>query len=84
MKPIGGYFELELRKGEDYHKSAIRLNAGRNSFEYILSAKNKKMYLPFFTCDVMLEPIQKLKLEHDYCHINEQMEAIFNFNNKCE
>lgn len=80
MKPIGGYFELELRKGEEYHKGAIRLNTGRNAFEYILRAKDyKKVYLPYFTCDVMLEPIQKLKLEYEFYHINEQMEPIFNF-----
>lgn len=30
MKPIGGYFSLELPRGEEYHKNAIRLNTGRN------------------------------------------------------
>ena len=35
MKPIGGYFELELRGGEHYHKDAIRLNTARNCFEYV-------------------------------------------------
>ena len=39
MNPIGGYFELELRKGEEYHKEAIRLNSGRNAFEYVLLEK---------------------------------------------
>lgn len=80
MKPIGGYFELELRKGKEYHQGAIRLNTGRNAFEYILRAKEyQKVYLPYFTCDVMLEPIQKLKLELEFYHINEQMEPVFNF-----
>ena len=36
MEAIGGYFELELHKGEHYHKDAIRLNSGSNCFEYIL------------------------------------------------
>ena len=35
---IGGYFELELPQGEEYHKNAIRLNTGRNAFEYGLGA----------------------------------------------
>lgn len=35
-KAIGGYFELELRKGEHYHKNALRLNTARNCFEYVL------------------------------------------------
>lgn len=81
MIPIGGYFELELRKGNEYHNDAIRLNSGRNAFEYILRAREyKKVYLPYFTCDVMLEPILKLKLKYEFYHINEQLEPIFDFN----
>lgn len=80
MNPIGGYFELELHKGVEYHKDAIKLNSGRNAFEYILHARGyKKVYLPYYTCDVMLEPINKLKLEYEYYHINEQLDPIFNF-----
>jgi hypothetical protein len=30
---IGGFFELELTVRKEYHKNAIRLNTGRNSFE---------------------------------------------------
>lgn len=81
MNSIGGYFELELRKGAEYHKGAIRLNSGRNAFEFILRARGyKKVYLPYYTCDVMLEPINKLKLEYEFYHINEHLEPIFNFN----
>jgi hypothetical protein len=36
MNPIGGYFELELRKSDEYHKEAIRLNTGRNALKLIL------------------------------------------------
>ncbi len=35
MDAIGGYFELELRKGEHYHKDALKLNTARNCFEYV-------------------------------------------------
>ena len=45
MSAIGGYFELELRKGEHYHKEALRLNTARNSFEYILRARGYKRYI---------------------------------------
>lgn len=79
-REIGGYFELELSRGEEYHKDAIRLNTGRNAFEYILRAKGyKKVYLPFYTCDVMLEPIQKLKLEYGFYHIDETFRPAFDF-----
>ena len=38
MKSIGGYLELELKKNEEYHKEALRLNSGRNALEYILKS----------------------------------------------
>ena len=48
MKEIGGYFELQLRKGEHYHKGALQLNTARNCLEYILRAKKyKKIYIPY-------------------------------------
>lgn len=81
MKPIGGYFELELPQREEYHKNAIRLNSGKNAFEYILRAKQyKKVYLPYYTCDVMLEPIQKLNIGVEFYHIDKMFRPRFNFN----
>ena len=77
---IGGYFELELPKGEEYHQNAIRLNTGRNAFEYILRAKKyKKVFLPYYTCDVMLEPIKKLQLEFEFYQIDETFRPFFDF-----
>lgn len=75
MNAIGGYFELELRKGEHYHKNAIRLNTARNCFEYVLRSRSyDKVYIPYYTCEVMLEPIQKLGIDYEYYHINELLE----------
>ena len=73
---IGGYFELELRHGEHYHKDALRLNTARNCFEYILRArKYTKVYIPYYTCEVMLEPLNKCNVAYDFYHINEQLEV---------
>lgn len=80
MSSIGGYFELELKKGDEYHKGAIRLNTGRNAFEYILCAKRyKRVYLPLYTCDVMLEPIKKLGLDYEFYSIDISFKPIFDF-----
>ena len=74
---IGGYFELELRKDEHYHKNALRLNTARNCFEYILRArKYTKVYIPYYTCDVMLEPLKKCNVDYVFYHINEQLEPV--------
>lgn len=72
---IGGYHELELRKGEHYHKDALRLNTARNCFEYVLRVrKYTKVYIPYYTCDVMLEPLKKCNVDYVFYHINEQLE----------
>lgn len=77
MEAIGGYFELELRKGEHYHKDAIRLSSGSNCFEYILRArKYEKVYVPYYTCHVIFDVAQRLGVEIAYYHINEFLEPI--------
>ena len=77
MEPIGGYFELELRKGEHYHKDAIKLNTARNCFEYVLRVRHySKVYIPYYTCEVMLEPIKKLGINYEFYHINELLEPV--------
>lgn len=77
IKAIGGYFELELKKGQHYHNNAIFLNTARNCLEYILSArKYKKIYIPYYTCEAVLQPLQKLKVDYEFYHIDENLEPI--------
>lgn len=74
-KSIGGYFELELNKGQEYHKNALALNTGRNCLEYILRVrKYEKVYIPYYTCEVILEPLKKLKIQHDFYNINKDLD----------
>lgn len=75
MDAIGGYFELELLSGEHHHKYAIRLNTARNCLEYILIARHyRKIYIPFYTCEVILEPIIKLGISYEFYSINYDLE----------
>lgn len=75
MNPIGGYFELELPLCCEYHGKAIALNTGRNSLEYILRVRGyKRVYLPYYSCEVLLEPFKKLGAEYTFYHINECLE----------
>lgn len=78
-KPIGGYFSLELPQEKDFlHKEDnrfIALNTGRNCLEYVLRCrKYSKVYIPYYTCSVVMEPLQKLGVSYDYYHINRQFE----------
>lgn len=77
MDAIGGYFGLELRHGEHYHKDAIRLNTARNCFEYVLRSRQyTKVYIPYYTCEVMLEPLNKLGVRYEFYFINEKLEPV--------
>ena len=80
IKSIGGYPELELKKGEHYHQDAIKLNTARNCFEYILRVNQyKHVYIPYYTCEVMLEPIIKLGITYTYYHIDHLLEPVENY-----
>ena len=77
-KSIGGYFELELPRGIEYHGKAIALNTGRNALEYILRVRGyKRVYLPYYSCEVLLEPFKKLGVDYTFYHINDNLEADF-------
>ncbi|MBP3763028.1 MAG: hypothetical protein J6I49_03995 [Bacteroidales bacterium] len=72
---MGGYFELELRQGNHYHADAIRLNSGTNAFEYILrSRKYRKVHIPYYTCEAMLVPLERLNIEYAFYSIDRHLE----------
>lgn len=71
VKPIGGYFELELPRFHEYHNNAIALNSGRFCLEYILRCrKYRKVFVPYFTCDSAIEPIVRLGIPYEFYHID--------------
>lgn len=80
MKAIGGYFGLELRECEHYHKNALCLNSARNCLEYILHVrKYTKVYIPYYTCDVILEPFKKLNIPFEFYPINQELDPVTDY-----
>jgi len=80
MKELGGYLELELNRNEEHHKTALSLNTGRNALELILRVrKYTKVYIPYYTCDVILEPFRKLNINYEFYSINKDLEPEFNY-----
>jgi len=78
MEEIGGFFELQLRKGEHYHKGAVRLNTARNCLEYILRAKKyRKIYIPYLDSEVIWEPIKKLGIECEFYSVDFRLDPVF-------
>lgn len=78
MKPIGGYFELELEKGKNvYHKGAMGLKSGRSSLLFILNhVKPSCVYIPYYTCDGLLEPFFLSNVEFRFYGINHKLEPV--------
>lgn len=81
MKEIGGYLSWELSKIDNIpHPKGVLLNTGRNALEYILYSllpSIKKLYIPYFTCDTVLEPLNKLSIPYEFYSINTDLE-LFN------
>ena len=71
----GGYFSLELpynSKGE-YHHNAIQLNSGRYCLEYVLRVKKyTKVFLPYYMCDAVMQPINRLGIDYEFYHIDKE------------
>ena len=77
MKEIGGFFELELREGMGYHPNAVALNSARNCLKYILQAqKPAKVYVPAYSCDSLIEPLQTENIDYELYHIDDDFELI--------
>ena len=73
---MGGYFELELPKGEfNFHPEALRFQSARAAFFTLLQAgKPRRIWMPRYICDSMLEPIKLASIECQFYSINEEFE----------
>lgn len=74
-KPIGGYFELELAKGDRlYHDTPLAFKSGRSSLQFLLETlKPSLVYLPFYTCDGLLEPFFNTNVPYTFYEIDERL-----------
>lgn len=74
MREIGGYIEFETYKGTLFHDQAIGLNSGRNCLAFLLRARNiKKIALPYFLCDSVMNLCQKEQVGIRYYQIDETL-----------
>lgn len=78
MKPVGGYFELELTKGGyAYHQVPYTFKSGRSALHYILQVcKPTLVYVPFYTCNALLQSFEAAGVAFRLYNINEQLEPV--------
>lgn len=74
---IGGYFELELPRYDEYHADALALNSGRFGLEYLIRCRQySKIYVPYFTCDTVVESIEKYGVPYEFYHIDKSYHIV--------
>lgn len=80
MKSIGGYFGLEMHMRGEYHSNAVGLNSGRRCLEYILRARAcRKILIPYYVCNAVVETIEKLGMQYEYYKINRDFSPNIHF-----
>lgn len=71
MKEIGGYFELDQYKLTMLYEESVLLNCGRNCLAYLIEARNiKKIHLPYFICDSVIEVCRKYDIDVSFYNIS--------------
>ena len=74
MKEIGGYFEMEELMGQEYYPNLIPLNLGRTALKYLISNRRyKKIYLPYYICNSVIEACEKSGVEIKFYYIDKDM-----------
>ena len=75
MRPIGGFFELELPHGRSrIHPLAHALSTGRACLMVILEYLMPRLvYVPFYTCDAALEPFVRLGIQTRYYSLDKTL-----------
>lgn len=72
-KEIGGYFEFGLSNlGQFPYPQATKYYSARSAFYDLLQHKNiKRIWMPKFICDSMLEPLKILQIDILYYDLND-------------
>lgn len=77
MKEIGGFLELELNHGLEFHERGIALNSGRNCLRYLIRARKiKQIWLPKLLCSAISDTCLEEKVEVLYYSVDEKLRPV--------
>lgn len=72
FQEIGGFIELELPSGYEYHHEALRFNSGRNALcFYLLEMNITELYVPLYISENITEALIKEKIDIHFYNIDE-------------
>lgn len=78
MKEIGGFLELELNHGSEFHEQGIALNSGRNCLRYLIRARKiKKIWLPKLLCSAISDTCLEEKVKISYYSVDDKLRPVF-------
>lgn len=74
---LGGYFQLELQKGSEFHPELIPLNAARNCLDLILDAREfGGIFVPSYTCEAVFDVLRRRGISTESYIINASFEIV--------
>ena len=83
MKEYGGYLEMEHYNGKEYHYNCLKLNTGRNCLKYLILVKKiKKIYMPSYICDSVIDTCKDNNINIEYYKIDNNFRPIIDFDLK--
>ena len=75
IEPIGGYFELELQYKSGHFHSGLHFNSGRSCLAHaLIRSKARRLYLPYYICQSVLEPLRFHNIKYEYYRIDSNFE----------
>jgi len=77
VKPIGGYFELELgTQGDSFHNEAlVGLKSGRACLRLMLEhVRPSLVWVPYYVCDSVLQPFRSTRVRYQFYALDERLE----------
>lgn len=77
VKEIGGYFEWEITRGSNslHPQASLALKSGRACVSYLVQLEQpQKVWLPYYTCDALLEPLREAGIPTAFYAIDTNLE----------
>lgn len=82
---FGGYHALETNKGSEFYHDLWAINTARSALQVILTNRNvEKLFIPYYTCEVLLEPIKNCNIDFEFYTINKKLEIEFDISQLLE